>query len=95
MKIEEPMIRPEDVRKHLDKRPFETFRICLTDGQTYDVRHPDLCLVDRSTVYVGVPTPRRPGVAMDVHHVSLVHVVRFEPLNGNGRRARTRRPPRD
>jgi len=84
------MIRPEDVRKHLDKRPFEAFRLCLTDGQTYDVRHPDLCVVDRSTVYVGIPDPRRRGVAMDIHHVSLVHVVRFEPLNGKGRRGARR-----
>lgn len=76
------MIRPEDVRKHLDKRPFEAFRICLTDGETYDIRHPDLCVVDRTTAYVGVPDPRRRGVAMDMHHVALVHVVRFEPLNG-------------
>jgi len=76
------MIRPEDVRKHLDKRPFEAFRICLTDGQTYEVRHLDLCVVDRSTIYVGVPDPKRPGVAMDVHHCALVHIVRFEPLNG-------------
>ncbi len=86
------MIRPEHVRKHRDKRPFEPFRICLTDGQRYDVRHPDLCLIDRSTVYVGVPDPRRPGVAMDTHHVSLVHVVRFEPLNGKRRRAPRRKP---
>ncbi len=86
------MIRPEDVRKHLRMHPFEPFRICLTDGQEYDIRHPDLCVVDRSTVYVGVPDPRRPGIAMDVHHCALVHIVRFEPLNGRrGRRTRRRK----
>jgi hypothetical protein len=45
-----------------------------------------LCLIDRSTVYVGVPDPRRPGVAMAIHHVALVQVVRFEPPNGKRRR---------
>jgi len=88
------VIRREDVRKHLDKRPFEAFRICLTDGQTYDVRHSDLCLIDRSTVYVGVPDPRRRGVALDTHHVSLVRVVRFEPLNGKRRGSSRRRSGR-
>jgi hypothetical protein len=85
------MIRPEDVRKHLDKRPFEAFRICLTDGQAYDVFHPELCMIDRSTVYVGVPDPRRPGVAMDTHHVALVYVARFEPVNGATARKTRRR----
>jgi hypothetical protein len=85
------MIRAEDVRKHLDKSPFEAFRICLTDGKTYDIRHPDLCVVDHSTVYIGVPDPGRPGVAMDVHHCALVHIVRFEPLNGKERRTPRKR----
>jgi len=81
------MIRPEDVRKHLDKRPFEPFRICLTDGEAHDIRHPELCLVDRSTVHVGVPDPCRRGIAMDTHYFSLVHIVRFEPVNGKRRRS--------
>ena len=89
------MIRPEDVRKHLDRRPFEAFRICLTDGKTYDIRRPDLCVVDRSTIHVGVPDPRRPGVAMDVHLCALVHIVRFEPLDGRPRRTPRKPNPKE
>ena len=85
------MIRPEDFRKPLDKRPFEAFRISLTDGQTYDVQHPELCMMVRSTVYVGAPNPRRPGVAMDIHHISLVHIVGFEPLKSGRRNGRSRK----
>lgn len=84
------MFRSEDIRKHLDRRPFEAFRICLSDGQTYEVRHPDLCIVDPNTVYVGKADVRRPGVAMEVHHCALAHIVRFEPVNG-GKRGRSRR----
>ncbi len=51
------MIRPEDVRKQLDKRPFEAFRIRLTDGEAYDGRYPDLCVVDRTTAYVAAAWP--------------------------------------
>ena len=85
------MIRPEDVREHLDKRPFEPFRICMSDGTQYEVRHPELCLLSRATLFVGVPNPRKPGVAMGVHHVALVHVVRFEPLNGSAKQRTTKK----
>jgi hypothetical protein len=85
------MIRPEDVREHLDKQPFESFRVCMTDGTTYTVTHPDLCIVSRNTVYIGVPNPRKPGVAMGVHHCALVHIVRFEPLNGKSSRTPRKR----
>ena len=88
------MFRPEDVRKHLDKHPFEGFRICMTDGKTYDVRHPELCIVDRSTVYVGLPDPDTPGVALDVDHCALVHIVRLEPLDGKNRRTPGKRKPK-
>lgn len=42
-------MRHEDVREHLDRQPFEPFRIHMSDGVTFDVRHPDLCMVARST----------------------------------------------
>ncbi len=88
------MMRPEDFREHLDQRPFEPFRIFLTDGETLDVTHPDQCIVARSTVYVGIPAKDAPGVAERVAHCSLVHIVRFEPLNGQRKRTRRTRKKR-
>lgn len=79
------MIRPEDVRKHLDKRPFEPFRICMSDGRTYEIKHPDLCMPAMTTVYVGVPDPKIKGIVMRVDQCALVHIVRFEPINGRPR----------
>ncbi|MCH7527099.1 MAG: hypothetical protein IID39_06665 [Planctomycetes bacterium] len=84
-------MRPEDVREHLDRRPFEAFRICMSDGETFDVSHPDLCIVARSTIYVGVPDPKRRLVAVRVVHCALIHITRIEPLDGRPRRARRRR----
>lgn len=84
------MIRREDVLENLDKRPFEPFRICMTDGRTYDVTHPDLCIPSRNTVYVGVPDPRLRRTVVRMDQCAYVHIVRFEPL-GDKQRKRTRR----
>ena len=35
---------PADVLEALRRRPFEPFRIQVSDGSTYDVRHPELVL---------------------------------------------------
>ena len=83
-------MRPEDVREHLETRPFEPFCLFMSDGATFDVRHPDLCIVSRSAVYVGIPDPKTPGVALRVAHCALIHVTRIEPSDGL-RRKRTRR----
>ncbi|MBI4717478.1 MAG: hypothetical protein HY763_06715 [Planctomycetes bacterium] len=86
------MIRREDVIEVLQKQPFEPFRICMTDGRTYEVRHPDLCVPSRSTVYVGVPDPKLRRTVVRMDQCAYVHIVRFEPLNGNEtRRGRGRK----
>jgi len=80
-------MRPEDVREHLDRRPFEPFRICMSDGQCYDVRHPELCMVGRSAVYVGVPDPELSGLVLRVDHCALIHITRMQPLNSERKRS--------
>ena len=84
-------MRPEDVREHLETHPFEAFRLFMSDGEVFDIRHPDLCIVSRSAVYVGIPDPKTPGVAVRVAHCALIHVTRIEPLNGAKRTSPRRR----
>lgn len=80
------MIRREDVLENLDKRPFEPFRICMSDGRVYNVTHPDLCITARNTVYVGVPDRKLRRAVVRMDQCAYVHIVRFEPLNGKRRR---------
>jgi len=87
------MIRIDDVYERINKRPFEPFRVCLTDGRTYDITHPELCLPGRTTVHLAVPDPRFKRAIMRVDQCALVHIVRFEPLNGQ--RRRSSRPRKD
>jgi len=85
------MIRREDVIENLEKRPFEPFRVCMSDGRTYDVYHPELCVPSRTTVYIGVPDPKLRRTVMRMDQCAYVHIVRFEPLNGEKPRSRTRK----
>ncbi len=74
-------MRPADVLEYVQKRPFEPFRITLTDGRTYDVRHPELAMVGRSSVVVGVPAPGDPQPVYDrALTISLLHVMQLERL---------------
>ena len=77
------MMRLEDVQELIRKRPFEPFRICMTDGRSYDIDHPELCMPGRNKVHVAVPDPKAKRLIMRVDQCALVHIVRFEPLNGH------------
>jgi hypothetical protein len=73
-------MRPEDVVEMLRNRPFLPFRIHMTDGRTYDIVHPELVIVLRSRVDIGLKPDPITGVVDRVEHCSLLHIVRIEEL---------------
>lgn len=74
-------MRPEDIREFLRRQPFRPFRLTLTDGRTYDVMHPELAMVGRSSMEVGLA---RPGdlekIAERIMSLSLLYIMQIEPL---------------
>lgn len=77
-------MRPEDLREFVRKRPFLPFRMYVTDGQTYDIRHPDQIIVLRSRAVVGVGS--NGDFPEHLEHIALVHIVRIKeaPLEPGG-----------
>jgi hypothetical protein len=75
-------MRPDDLRDWLQVRPFAPFRIHVTNGVSFDVRHPDQAAVFRSTVNIAVPpSPGQPaGPEVRPVTVALIHITYLEPL---------------
>lgn len=78
---------PESLQERLLQHPFEPFRVCLTDGATYEVRQPEMMLVTRRQVIIALP---RPGeeIARRVVYCDPLHITRIEPINGRGTKPR-------
>ncbi len=72
---------PADVIQALCKRPFEPFRIEVSDGTVYEIRHPELVMVGLGALSIGIPAV---GQALPVYErletVSIRHVVKLIPL---------------
>ena len=73
-------MRPDALLAWGHAAPFQPFRICLNSGRTYEIRHPEMLRVGRSTINVysfeGEPTDPYETVEM----VSLLLIERIEPL---------------
>ncbi len=83
------MYTAEDIQARLREKPFRPVRIVASEGQQFDIRHPDLVLVGRHDVMIGFPAPESPTVYDRVTRIALVHVVALEDLSvgsspGNG-----------
>jgi hypothetical protein len=81
-------MRPEELVQLLRRRPFVALRFHMTDGQTYDIRHPDQVLVTRSRADIGMSPDPVTGVLERTEFCSLLHIVRVKELHqsvtGNG-----------
>jgi len=77
-------MRAEDLLEILRTRPFVPFRIHMTDGQTYDIVHPEAVLVLRTRAIIGFrpdPTTILPDRAQPI---AFVHIVRTSEIPGVG-----------
>jgi hypothetical protein len=76
---------PEDLRDVVRHQPFEPFRLVMTDGAGYDVRHPDLLWVGRRIAMVGLTGDPGQTFFERAVQLDLLHVIRVEPLEGASR----------
>lgn len=72
---------PEQLRDDLRQRPFEPFRLVTTDGEGYDIRHPDLLWVGQRVAYVGLTGQPGQTLFERAVKIDLLHIIRIEPLN--------------
>ena len=60
--------------------PFQSFRLFLTDGAVYDVRHPEMILLGKRSMVLGLSKdPNQPLYERTVD-IDLLHIVRLENL---------------
>ena len=55
------MITASDIDARRKAVPFEPFRIVMSSGLIYDVYHPDMLLITKRTIYIGIYEPGRAG----------------------------------
>jgi hypothetical protein len=66
-------------REMLDRRPFQPVKVVLSSGQSYEVRHPEVAMLTRTSLLVGVDVGDD-GVPAEFKILSLLHVTAIEPL---------------
>jgi hypothetical protein len=66
-------------REMLGRRPFQPVRLILSSGQTYEIRHPEMALLTRTSLLVGTDVADD-GVPAEFKILSLLHVTAIEPI---------------
>lgn len=66
------------LKEMLGRRPFQPFRVRLSCGDTFEVRHPEMALLVRSGIYIAVPDGGGDLPEVPVW-CSFLHVAAVEP----------------
>jgi hypothetical protein len=76
------MLAPQELESELRKEPFQSFRIVTTGGKTYEITERDLpmILVGKCAAIIGFRVPESDPYFDRYEVLSLVHIVRLEPI---------------
>jgi len=75
------------LRELLTERPFKPFRLVMSSGHAYEVRHPEMAMLTRTSILVGIDE-EDDEVPAEFKIYSLLHVSGVErPGAGEPRQA--------
>jgi hypothetical protein len=67
----------------LKEHPFRPLRLHMSDGRSFEIRHPEMAWVSIHTVHLGRPSAEDQRIAEQVEYLSLRHVVSVEPIDSS------------
>ncbi len=83
-------MRRDEMIEALRTSPFRPFRMYVSDGAEYEIRHPEMMMVFRSSVNVGIPVDNAKNSDSNGSHsypdlvrstaIDLRHITRIEEL---------------
>jgi hypothetical protein len=68
----------QSFRDLLSERPFKPFRVIMSSGLSYEVRHPEMAFVTKSDLVIGIDV--EDDVPAQFKICSLLHVTAIEPI---------------
>lgn len=66
-------------RDLLHERPFRPFRVVMSSGQSYEVRHSEMAMITKMDLLVGLEA-EDDGIPARFKICSMLHVTAVEPL---------------
>lgn len=75
------MMIPREILEHVFAEPFRPFRIHTASGRDYEIRHPEMAKVGRTTMIVYAPPDDDPEGPERWHKISMMLIESIEPLD--------------
>jgi hypothetical protein len=71
---------PDALNHELGRDPFVPIRIFFSDGHSYVVRNPNLCLITRGALYIARTDRLNSRLVDDMDVIDVRHITRIEQI---------------
>jgi hypothetical protein len=73
------MINARVLKERMDAQLFKPFRVCMSDGKSFDITHHDMAFVKANTLEIGIELNAR-GFAEHCAECAYIHITRIEDI---------------
>ncbi len=73
------MFNAQQLKDRMDTQPFKPFRVCLSDGKTFNITNHDAAFVKRNAIEIGLDADPN-GLAERFIECAIIHITRIEDL---------------
>lgn len=81
------MIPFSKLAEYVSAEPFRPFRIQMASGQSFEIRHPEMILLGRTTFRVCMPPISEPDKPSSWHDASLMLTESVAPMDAASKSA--------
>ncbi len=74
-------MREAVLKEHVRNRPFQPFRLHISDGASYAIEDPDSVFVLTGRIIIGTD-PDEAGIPQKAIYIDPIHVTRITQING-------------
>jgi hypothetical protein len=74
------MFTPEEIETRLRSQPFVPIRVVTSLGQNHDITHPELVLVGRASIMIGVASTENPAQYDTISRVAIMHITDLQNM---------------
>jgi hypothetical protein len=73
------MLNAQQLKDRINSQPFKPFRLCLSDGKTFDITNHAAAFVKRNAIEIGLDADPN-GLAERFVECAIIHITRIEDL---------------
>jgi len=68
------------IKKLLQTRPFRPFRLVMSSGESYEIRHPEMVVPQKSHLFVALPDKQSGAESDEFAFCSYLHIAQMQTL---------------